>query len=50
MGTLKADDYVHGLALHVLFAYVFTYTVMFPLNYSVEFWVAGLGEQSLIWI
>lgn len=45
IGTLKEDDYVHGLALLVLLAYVSTYTVMFPLNYSVEFWIAGLGEQ-----
>ena len=42
---LKVDDYVHGLALVFLIGYVSTYTAMFPLNYSVEFWVAGLGEQ-----
>lgn len=41
----QADDYVHGLALILLIGYVSTYTVMFPLNYSVEFWSAGLGEQ-----
>ena len=43
--TFQADDYVHGLALVVLIGYISTYTAMFPLNYSVEFWVAGLGEQ-----
>ncbi|KAL8792373.1 MAG: hypothetical protein Q9195_005076, partial [Heterodermia aff. obscurata] len=42
---LQADDYVHGAALLVLIGYVSTYTVMFPLNYSVEFWVAGRGEE-----
>lgn len=45
MKSFKADDYVHGLALVFLVGYVSTYTVMFPLNYSVEFWVAGFGEQ-----
>lgn len=43
--SLKADDYIHGLAQVLLIGYVSTYTVMFPLNYSVEFWVAGLGEE-----
>jgi len=43
--SFKADDYIHGLALVFLIEYVSTYTVMFPLNYSVEFWVAGFGEQ-----
>ncbi len=42
---LKADDYIHGVALVVLIAYVSTYTVMFPLNYSVEFWIAGLRAR-----
>lgn len=36
---------MHGVALVVLIGYVSTYTAMFPLNYSVEFWVAGSGEQ-----
>lgn len=43
--SFKADDYIHGLALVFLIGYVSIYTVMFPLNYSVEFWVAGFGEQ-----
>lgn len=43
--SFKADDYIHGVALVVLVAFVSTYTAMFPLNYSVEFWIAGLGEQ-----
>ena len=42
--SFKADDYVHGLAVFVLLCYVSTYTVMFPLNYSVEFWIAGTGK------
>ena len=42
---LQADDYVHGVALLVLIGYISTYTVMFPLNYSIEFWVAGRGEE-----
>ncbi|KAL8787522.1 MAG: hypothetical protein Q9213_002180 [Squamulea squamosa] len=42
--SLKMDDYIHGAALVILVGYVSTYTVMFPLNYSVEFWVAGLGK------
>lgn len=42
--TFKADDYVHGLALIVLICYVSTYTVMLPLNYAVEFWIAGTGK------
>lgn len=45
MKSLKADDYVHGLALVFLIGYVSTYTVMFPLNYSFESWVVGHGEQ-----
>ncbi|KAI4116620.1 MAG: hypothetical protein LQ338_007680 [Usnochroma carphineum] len=43
--ALKADDYIHGAALIFLIGYVSTYTVMFPLNYSVEFWAAGFGGQ-----
>ena len=43
--TLKVDDYIHGVAVIFLIGYVSTYTAMFPLNYSVEFWIAGVGEQ-----
>lgn len=45
MKSLKADDYVHGLALVFVIGYVSTYTVMFPLNHSFESWVVGHGEQ-----
>ena len=40
---LKADDYVHGLALVFLIAYVSTYSLEYP-------WIAGagLGEQPSI--
>ena len=48
VGAFKADDYIHGVALIVLIGFVSTYTVMFPLNYSVEFWVAGLAEEPSI--
>lgn len=45
MKSLKADDYVHSLALVFLIGYMSTYTVMFPLNYSCESWVVDHGEQ-----
>lgn len=40
---LQLDDYFHGFSLIVMLGYMITYTVMFPLNYSVEFFAAGIG-------
>jgi hypothetical protein len=45
INQLLWDDYVHGLALMVLIAFLVTYTVMFPLNYAVEFWAAGEAPE-----
>lgn len=47
--SLKADDYVHGLALVFLIGFVSTYTVEFSLDYAVESWLIGLGEQPSEW-
>ena len=43
--ALKVDDYVHGIALLVLIAYVSTYTTLFPLKTAVESWTAGSGKR-----
>ena len=45
INELKADDYVHGLALLALVCYVSTYNVMLPLNS--ESLTAGAQEQPL---
>ena len=45
MKSLKADDYVHGLALLFLIGFVSTYTVELPLVYAIESWSLGLGDQ-----
>ncbi|KAK6593133.1 hypothetical protein ACHAPC_004623 [Botrytis cinerea] len=41
----QIDDIIHGLACLVLIGYCITYTIAFPLNYKVEFFVAGLSNE-----
>ena len=46
LGSFHLDDLAHGLALITLVAYIITYTIAFPLNYKVEFFIAGLSTDQ----
>ncbi|TVY71495.1 Satratoxin biosynthesis SC1 cluster protein [Lachnellula suecica] len=48
LGKLLIDDWIHGLASIVMVGYMITYTIMFPLNYSVELFVAGKGDEPSV--